>query len=77
MRFREENQIEQNEKFFNNLLNEFENIWEKCFVGRGISKSAAFTAFTQVNQTAEMIHYFTCAEETEDKEEGDEWKTKP
>lgn len=63
-------------EFFDALLARFEKVWENCFQGKSISKSAAFTAFVNVDQTNGLICYFDCAEEADKLDEGDEWKTK-
>jgi hypothetical protein len=62
--------------FFNNLLEEFEVIWANCFVGKSISKSAAFNAFVHVNQTSNLMCFFNELENEEPTDDGDEWKTK-
>jgi hypothetical protein len=73
---------EADKEYFNNLIERFEQIWYNCYQGRdlGISKSAAFTAFIQVDQTFKLIDYFdndeTIAPRRDDDDEGDEWKTK-
>lgn len=71
MPYLDEVQEADNKKFFENLLEQFEkNVWP-IFEGHSISKSAAFTAFVQCNQTYQLIKFF---DECEMTEEGDEWK---
>lgn len=64
---------EYDKKYFDELLNRFESIWNLSFQGRSISKSAAFQAFVTIDQTSTLCRFF----ENEDIDEDDErWKTK-
>lgn len=63
-------------EYFDQLLERFEYVWENSFKNKSISKSAAFSAFTEVVSTRALMDFFMDQEEAENLDEGDEWKTK-